>query len=119
VTAGPEGPSREQLDERVVRRAVRAGLLALLVLTVVTQIGSAVQGGDGIAAGIWLTSSIVMALLVTSGWLVLALVLDLIAGEVPGRRRMLWTAAVFGAAFISPVLVVAMLQVAAESGAGA
>ena len=67
------------------------------------------------ALGIWVTSAIVVGLLVSAGWMVLALLLDLVAGVTPSLRRVLWTAGLFALAFVSPVLPTAMLQVASRS----
>lgn len=101
-------------DVRTVRRAVRAGLTTSVVLIVTSLVGNVAFGGDGVTAGIWITSAIVVGALVSSGWLVLALALDLVAGVVPGRRRVVWTALSFAVAFLSPILPAAMLQVAAS-----
>lgn len=105
---------RAEADARTVRRAVRAGLLSTAVVVVVSLVGNVAFGGDGITAGIWMTSAVVVGALVSSGWLVLSLALDLVAGVLPGRRRVAWTVATFAGAFVSPILPAAMLQVAAN-----
>jgi hypothetical protein len=120
--SGPGGPRREgrpadrvpeESDARVVRRAVRAAVGTTLVLSAVTVVANAAFGGDAAAAGIWVATAVVVGLLVGTGWLVLSAILDMAAGALPGRRRILWTAGMFAAAFVSPVLPAAMLQVAA------
>ena len=98
----------------MVGRALRAGAVAFLALAVLTLLGNAASGGGGMAAAVWVTSSAVVGLLVAAGWLVLAALRDMVAGALPGRRRIVWTAGLFAAAFISPVLPAAMLTVAAN-----
>ncbi|HUG86459.1 MAG TPA: hypothetical protein VMM13_17970 [Euzebya sp.] len=100
-------------DRRTLGRALRAGVITTLVLAAIAVLANLAFGGDGVALAIWITSAIVVGALVSSGWLVLALILDLVAGEVPSRWRVAWTAVVFALAFVSPVLPAAMLQVAA------
>ena len=55
---------------------------------------------------------IVVGALVTAGWLLLVMGLDMVAGHVPSRRRAVWTALAFVVAFLSPVLPAAALRVA-------
>lgn len=105
-------PGRDA-DARTVRRAVRAGLRALVVVAALGVGGTALTGGTGAAALIWATSAVVVGALVTAGWLVLAMGLDLIAGVIPGRRRVLWTLGAFALAFVSPVLPAAAIRAAA------
>lgn len=112
VSPVPDAPSQHDVDARTVRRGLRAGLLVTAVVGTASLLGTIALGGDGVTAGIWITSAVVLGALVTSGWLVLALALDLIAGVVPGRWRVVWTAAAFAVAFLSPILPAAMLQVA-------
>lgn len=104
----------EAADRRILRRAVRAGGVIAAALALVGVTANIAFGGDGLSAGIWVGSAVVVGLLVASGWMILALLLDLIAGEVPGHRRVIWTAVLFALAFVSPVLPAAMLQVAAR-----
>jgi acyl dehydratase len=93
---------------------VRAGVATATALALLGLIANVAFGGDGLSAGVWVASAVVVGLLMASGWLVLALLLDLIAGHVPGQRRVIWTAVLFAVAFVSPVLPAAMLQVAAR-----
>lgn len=109
---GQAGPTAA--DRRTLRRAVRAGVATATALALLGLIANAAFGGDGLSAGVWVASAVVVGLLMASGWLVLALLLDLIAGHVPGQRRVIWTAVLFAVAFVSPVLPAAMLQVAAR-----
>lgn len=105
----PDAPG----PDRVVQRAVRAGLLTAGVLSLLTALGNLAFGGDGYAAAVWVSSSLVVGTLVSAGWLVLAAILDLASGRTPGRRRIAWTAAAFATAFLAPILPAAVLQVAA------
>ncbi|CAN5401181.1 hypothetical protein BH23ACT9_BH23ACT9_13470 [soil metagenome] len=106
-------PATEDADRRIVRRAQRAGIAVFAVLSVLTVAANAAFGGDGTAAAVWVASCAVVGTLVSCGWLVLALLLDLFAGQMPGRRRIIWTAAMFAAAFVAPILPAVLLQMAA------
>lgn len=65
-----------------------------------------VRAGAGGAAGLAaVMAGLVAGALVASAWLLLAAALDLLAGCRPGRRRLLWTAAVTLFAFVSPFLL--------------
>lgn len=111
----PQPPVEEQdADRRVLRRAVRAGVLTACLLAFLLTCANVVFGGDLAAALVWITSSIVVGTLVTAGWMVLALGLDLHAGHTPSRRRVVWTLLAFGVAFVSPMLPSAALLAAAE-----
>jgi hypothetical protein len=113
VTPQPDPPDPGP-DERVVRRALRAALVSAVGLSAMTVAANAVFGGGGDAALVWVASSVVVGLLVGAGWLVLAAILDMAAGTLPGRRRIAWTAGLFAAAFVSPILPAAVLQAAAQ-----
>ena len=102
------------VDRRIVRKALRAGALTTVVLSVLTVVANGFFGGDGLTAWVWVLTSVVVGTLVSAGWLVLSVILDLIAGAVPGRVRMIWTGLMFSVAFVSPILPAAMLQVIAE-----
>ncbi len=103
-----------EADRRTIRRALRAGVLTALALGLLTVVGSTLSGGDGRAAAVWVASAVVVGMLVSAGWLVLAMILDLSAGVVPTRRRIVWTVGVFALAFVAPILPAAALQVAAS-----
>lgn len=110
--ADREPVDRDAVDARTVRRALRGGVRALALVAVLGVGGTALTGGTGAAALVWGTSAVVVGALVTAGWLVLAMGLDLVAGVVPGRRRVLWTLGSFAFAFVSPVLPAAAIQAA-------
>lgn len=111
----PDGvPAPEPLDERatdrrVLRRAVRAGAATFLILGVGLSLAF---GGGARAAVVWWCSAFVVGALVTAGWMLLVMGLDMLAGHVPSRRRAVWTALAFVVAFVSPVLPAAALRVA-------
>ncbi len=97
-----------QRDRTTVRRALRAGAVAgggvgglLLVVAVASRAGietvTAVMSGVAVGA------------LVTAGWLLLAALLDVLAGDYPGRRRLLWTLGATVLALLGPFLVVGTL----------
>jgi hypothetical protein len=95
-------------DRRTVRRGLAAGAAvwaAVGGLLSTTQLAAG-RGARGFAAGAAL--GLVFGLLAASGWLLLALLLDLLAGHRPSARRGLVTLAVVLAAMVSPVLVVAL-----------
>lgn len=114
---GPDGATPGEQDRRVLRRALRAGVGTGVVLAALLGLANLLFGGGGAAALVWVMASVVVGALVTAGWLVLVLLLDLIAGELPTRRRVVWTLIAFAVAFVSPVLPAAALLAAAE-GAG-
>lgn len=93
-------------DRRVIRRALRAGLLVLVVLGVLLVGGVAAAGGSGQAGAIAFFTAFTLALLTSAGWLVASVLADLAAGARPNRRRLLWTLALSAIAFVAPVLVV-------------
>ena len=98
--------SADEVDRRVIRRGLRAGGIvagagaAVLVTSVVAS------GGDGRAGATALLAAVILGLLVTAGWLAVSVLLDLIAGARPGRRRLLWTLATCASAFVAPTLLV-------------
>lgn len=114
TTTPAEDP--EEKDRTVLRRALRAGTRTFAVVAGVTVVANLLFGGDGAAALVWVMASFTVGALVVAGWLVLALLLDMIAGHTPSRRRSIWTAVAFGVAFISPILPAAAL-LAASGGA--
>jgi hypothetical protein len=93
-------------NRTTVRRAVRAGLVVGAVaaaLMLVLAVQSKVSGGAVLAAAItgWGVA--------TAGWLLLAALLDVLAGEPPNLRRVLWTAAATLVAMLGPFLLLGTL----------
>lgn len=99
--------NRPDRERTTVRRGLVAGALvgvvtgSPLVVTVVRA------GGDGATGLVAVMMGLVAGAVVASAWLVLAAVLDLLAGEPPGRRRALWTVGVVVFTLASPMLIVA------------
>ena len=104
---GTDSPPFDR-NRTTVRRAVRAGgggaaVAAGLMLILAVQ--SKVAGGAVLAAAItgWGV--------ITAAWLLLAALLDVLAGEPPNLRRVLWTVAATLVAMLAPfVLLGTLLQ---------
>ncbi|HVM00924.1 MAG TPA: hypothetical protein VM324_16665 [Egibacteraceae bacterium] len=94
-------------DRTTVRRALAAGAAVWLAVGTVLVTIVVRAGGDGAAGLAAVFLALVSGAVVASGWLLLAAALDLLAGEPPGRRRVLWTVGVLLFTFSSPLLVVA------------
>lgn len=95
-------------NRTTVRRAVRAG-----------GVGAAVAAGlmlilalqDKVAGGAVLAAAITGWGVVAAAWLLLAALLDVLAGEPPNLRRVLWTVAATLVAMLAPfVLLGTLLQ---------
>lgn len=113
TTAPPSPEDVRQADSRVLRRARNAGLLTFGVVGVAGVLANALFGGDAAAAVVWVCAAAVVAALAWAGWLVLVLILDLVAGQLPTTRRLVWTGTAFVLAFVSPILPTAALRAAA------
>ena len=92
-------------DQRIVRRALRAGLAVWLVTAVIIGAGFTMAGGGGRAGLLAAMMGLVLGALVMTTWLLLSVLLDLFAGVQPGRNRVWWTVGAFSFSFISPALV--------------
>ena len=93
-------------NRTTVRRAVRAGLIGAVVaagLMLVLAVQSKVSGGAVLAAAI--TGWGVL----TAAWLLLAALLDVLAGEPPNLRRVLWTVGATLVAMLAPFLLLGTL----------
>lgn len=104
-------PVQGDADRRVLRRALRAGVAVLLVLGIGL---SAAFARTVEAALVWWSAAVVAGSLTTAIWLLLVMGLDMVAGELPSRRRVTWTVVAFAVAFVSPVLPAAALQAASS-----
>ena len=95
--------SRER-DRTTVRRACKAGgsaaLLVVAVLLVLTLLGS------GPGGAVILSAAIALGSLIVAAWLLLAGLLDVFAGEPPGRRRLVWTVGAVMVAMRGPFLLI-------------
>lgn len=89
----------------MVRRAMIAGGITWAVLGLPLFTAVIVGGGDGRAGLATLLLALVFGGVIASAWLLVGTLLDLLAGEVPGRRRIVWMVLILGFTFISPLLV--------------
>ena len=93
-------------NRTTVRRALKAGGIvgaAAAVAALAGVVAGAVPGSLVIAAALAASS------LVASTWLLLAAVLDVMAGELPDGRRTAWTAAATLLAMLGPFLLLGTL----------
>ena len=109
--------SRER-DSTTVRRALKAGAVAAAL--VVAGLVALTIAGSGPGGAVVVTAAIALGSLITAAWLLLAGLLDVLAGEPPGRRRLAWTLGAVVVAMLGPFLLIgAAAQTAAGSGVGA
>lgn len=92
-------------DAEVVRRARRAGLATWAGAGGGLAVWSALAGGGGRTGLVAVTVGLLLGAVVCAGWLLLAGILDLLADQRPGRRRLLWTAGAVLLVLVSPMLV--------------
>lgn len=98
--------SPQSRDAAALRRGLLAGGIAWLVGGGLL-LGLTIAAGGGGRAGVRVVMlGLVLGLVVASGWLLLALVVDVLGDQVPGWRRLAVTAAVVVVTFLSPVFVV-------------
>ncbi|HVM18587.1 MAG TPA: hypothetical protein VM307_01365 [Egibacteraceae bacterium] len=98
-------------DRTAIRRALRSGLILAVLLAGFV----ALAGAPG--AAIVMTAVAVLAFVV-AGWLMLSVIADLLGGQRPGRRRILWTVGAMVVAMLAPFLVVGTLVQRAQGGGG-
>ncbi len=97
--------AQRRRDTSVLRRGLGVGALVWL-LGAATLVGVALRaGGGGRPVLLGLTLAGALAVVVVAAWLLVAGLLDALADRLPGRRRLMWTAAVTLAAFLTPMLV--------------
>lgn len=99
--------SGSERDRTTVRRALLAGALTSTVIGLPLLVSAVVGGQGGAVALATVLLGLTLGGLVASAWLLLAGILDVMAGERPGLRRMVWTAALVGVTLVSPLLLVA------------
>lgn len=119
MTSGASGTSDTGVDrpagatDRVLRRALVAGIVVAAVVAALLA-GAVLWDGGGGALGLAaLLSGVTVGALTASGWLLLALLLDLLAGRVPGVRRLWWALGLAALGFIGPVFILGALSAAA------
>jgi uncharacterized membrane protein YozB (DUF420 family) len=103
-------------NRTTVRRGVRAGLL--VGVGVMLLLVPAALSDDGPGGAVILSAGIAAGTFVAAVWLLLAAVLDTIAGERMNARRAVWTAATTVLALFGPFLLFGALTQAALRGAG-
>jgi hypothetical protein len=94
-------------DRRVLRRAAVAGGGAWALLSAALLLGALATRAGVRGVLLALTFGLTVGALVAAAWLVLAAVLDVVAGHPPGAGRLAWTVGVALFALASPVFVVA------------
>ncbi len=105
------GAANSQRDRRIVRRAFVAGGVVWSVLTVGFVTLAALSGqGPRTWTALGLLA-LLLGVMSATAWLLLAAMLDLVAGMRPSRRRLTWTAAMLLATIAMPILVLAAYSV--------
>lgn len=99
-------------DRTTVRRALRAGGVAGGAVTVALVVAALATAPATAAAALF--AGITVAALVGGGWLLLAAILDIVAGEAPGAGRWAWTVMALVVTFLGPFLVLGALTQAAR-----
>ena len=111
---GPAANAPVDRDRTTVRRALRAGLvagIAVMLLLVPALLSDNSPGG-----AVVLAAGIAAGTLITAAWLLLAGILDTIAGVRLSLRRALWTTGATVAALFGPFLLLGTLAQAAAGG---
>jgi MFS family permease len=103
-------------NRTTVRRAVRAGLIA--GAAAMLALVPAALADDGPGGAVILSAGIAAGTFVSAVWLLLAAILDTIAGERMSVRRALWTAVATVGAMFGPFLLFGALTQAALREAG-
>ena len=97
-----------------VRRALRAGAVAGVLAGGLMAVYAARDQATG---GAVIASFVAAFGFFSAAWLLLAALLDVVAGQPPNRRRTLWTIAVTLLAMLGPFLVLGALFQPVTSGA--
>lgn len=101
VSAGP------RRDRTTVRRALAAGALVWVVVGGPLLLAGLLGSDADRAALVAVLIGFVVGAFAAALWLLVAMLLDLWAGEPPGLRRALWTGATLAVALLSPFLLLA------------
>jgi hypothetical protein len=94
-------------DRTTLRRALAAGGIACAAVGLPFLLGVALGGGSGRAGVAAVLLGLTVGCIVGAGWLLLAVLLDLMAGEPPSGARLAWTLAAVLAAASCPALLLA------------
>jgi hypothetical protein len=97
--------------DRVVRRGLLAGAVTGVVVGAALGVGLSGAGGAASAAGVF--AGLAIASFVATSWLVLALAGDVLAGDRPPTRRLLWTGGMVAVTGSTVLLALAVGQAAA------
>ena len=89
-------------NRTTVRRALRAGTVVGAIIFV---LGVVLTGDGGIELPIVIMTALTAATFVNAAWLLVAYLLDVIAGDPPDRRRTVWTVVSVVAAMFGPFLL--------------
>ena len=93
----------EDRNRITVRRGLRAGGAVALFIAVV---GIALVAAGDVPLRVVLAIAFAAGAFVAAVWLLLAFLLDLVAGFSPDRRRILWTVGTVLVAMLGPFLLV-------------
>lgn len=94
-------------DRTTLRRAFVAAAISAAAVALPVLLAVALGGGSGRAGVAAVLLGLTVGGLVASGWLLLAVLLDLLAGDPPGTARLLLTLGVLLASAFAPVLLLA------------
>lgn len=100
-------PVAHHRDSEVVRRGLRAGGTVAIVLGALLVGRVLVLDVGGHAGAVAALAAVTAGALVTAGWLLLAGLLDLLADQLPSRRRVVWTVAAAAVAGVMPLVTLA------------
>jgi hypothetical protein len=103
--------STGRAPDRVLRRALIAGAVTWSVVG--GALGFGLAGGGGAASAAGVSAGLVAGAFVASGWLLLALGSDVVAGTRPPLRRAVWTFAALLITVLTALLALSIGQQAA------
>ena len=94
-------------DRTTLRRALVAGAVCAAAVGLPLLVAVVIGDGSGRAGLVAVLLGLTIGGLVASGWLLLAVLLDLLAGEPPSGTRLLLTLLVLLASAFAPLLLLA------------
>ncbi len=106
MSATARGAPRDR-DGTTLRRALAAGVLVAVLVGGPLLLAGLVGPDPDRAAVVAAVVGFVAGTFAAALWLLVAVALDLLAGEPPGARRALWTGAAVLVAVTSPFLLLA------------
>lgn len=102
---GEDAAAERRRDRTTVRRALLAGAVTWAVVGLPLLLAVVVGGGQGRAGVVVVLLGLTLGGVVATGWMLLATLLDLVAGARPGGYRAVWLGATFLVTALLPVLV--------------